>query len=219
MGPLTSAIDEYIEKKTKQLPPSTRQLMEVATAQLRATGIEDHALGVGDLMPDFELPNQHGEKKRLYDYLADSTLVLNIYRGGWCPYCNLEMKALHDVLPQIEAQGARLVGMAPETPDHALETAANNDIKIDILSDEGNRVSERLGLVFELPEPLRPVYAEWGIDIPAFNGDESFRLPVPATYIVAQDGHVAHAFVNADYRRRMEPEDIVSKLANLAEVA
>ena len=163
-------------------------------------------------MPDFALPNQHGAMRRFSDYLAESPVVLNVYRGGWCPYCNLEMKALHDALPGIEQRGARLVGMAPETPDNAVDTAQRHDLRIDILSDAGNRVAERLGLVFELPESLRSIYAGLGIDLPAFNGDDSFRLPVPATYIVGRDGAVAYAFVNADYTRRLEPAEITSFL-------
>jgi peroxiredoxin len=146
-------------------------------------------------------------------------VVLNVYRGGWCPYCNLEMKALHEALPEIEAHGARLVGMAPETPDKAMATAERHRIRIDILSDAGNRVAERLGLVFELPEAMRPIYQSLGIDIPAYNGDDSFKLPVPATYIVRQDGVIAHAFVNADYTQRMEPAEIVARLQSFAAAA
>jgi len=164
-------------------------------------------------MPDFELPNQHGERRRLYQYLAESPVVLNIYRGGWCPYCNMEMKALHDALPRIEAHGARLVGMAPELPERALATRERHQIDIEILSDSGNRVAEQLGLVFDLPEELRPIYQKIGIDIPAYNGDDSFRLPVPATFIIGQDAEILYAFVNADYTQRLEPAEIVAQLA------
>ena len=163
-------------------------------------------------MPDFSLPNQHGEMRRFADFLADSMVVLNIYRGGWCPYCNFEMKALADALPDIEAAGARLVGMAPESPDHAQDTASRHDMGIEILSDAGNVVSEQLGLVFSLAEELRPIYLRAGLDIPAYNGDDSFRLPVPATYIVGSDGMIKADFVNADYTQRMEPAEIVGVL-------
>lgn len=165
------------------------------------------------MMPDFELANQHNELRRLSDYLADFPVVLNIYRGGWCTYCNMEMKALHGVQNEIESYGARLVGMAPETPDRALSTAEHAGIAIDILSDTGNRMAEQIGLVFELPQALRPIYEKFGIDIPAFNGDDSFKLPVPATYIIAQDGVIVYDFVNADYTLRLEPAEIIAILA------
>lgn len=216
MGVLTEAIDAYNEQKSKKVPGEILETMARATAEIKVSGIEDRSLRVGDRMPDFELPNQHGETRRFSEYLAESPVVLNVYRGGWCPYCNLEMKALHDALPQIQAQGARLVGMAPETPDKAMDTAERHRIDIDILSDAGNCVAEGLGLVFELPESLRPIYQGLGIDVPAYNGDDSFRLPMPATYIVGQDGVVSYAFVNADYTLRVEPEEIVAHLSSLA---
>jgi len=219
MGALTEAIDAYNAEKSKQVPSEILETMARATAEVKAAGIEDRAVRAGDRMPDFELPNQYGELRRFSDYLEESLVVLNVYRGGWCPYCNLEMKALHDALPQIEASGARLVGMAPETPDNAMATAERHRIRIDILSDAGNRVAKRLGLVFELPEVLRPIYRGLGIDIPAYNGDDSFMLPVPATYIVRRDGVVAHAFVNSDYTQRMEPEEIVTRLESFAAAA
>jgi len=219
MGALTEAIDAYNAEKSKQVPSEILETMARATAEVKAAGIEDRAVRAGDRMPDFELPNQYGELRRFSDYLEESLVVLNVYRGGWCPYCNLEMKALHDALPQIEAHGARLVGMAPETPDNAMATAERHRIRIDILSDAGNRVAKRLGLVFELPEVLRPIYRGLGIDIPAYNGDDSFMLPVPATYIVRRDGVVAHAFVNSDYTQRMEPEEIVTRLESFAAAA
>ncbi len=112
----------------------------------------------------------------------------------------------------IRAKGAQLVGMSPELPTKAELTTKNNGIDIDILYDAGNAVSERFGLVFELPEALRPIYEQFGIDIPAYNGDNSFRLPVPANYIVEQDGVIRYAYVNADYTERMEPSDILARL-------
>ncbi len=219
MGILTEAIDAYNVTKQETVPSEVLNTMAQATEDLDASGIVDRAIRSGERFPDFELANQHGELRRFSDYLRHSPVVLNIYRGGWCPYCNMEMKALHDALPQIEALGARLVGMAPETPDKAMVTAERHCLQIDILNDAGNLVSERLGLVFELPEVLRPLYQSLGIDVPAYNGDLSFRLPVPATYIVGRHGNVTHAFVNADYTRRMEPADIVARLQTLADAA
>ncbi|MCG8427311.1 MAG: AhpC/TSA family protein [Chromatiales bacterium] len=212
MGTLKDQIAAYDEEKKARVPEAVLQTMAETTEELKQSGIEGGALKVGDQMPDFQLPDQNGESRRLSDYLQHGKVVLNVYRGGWCPYCNMEMKVLHDTLPEITAQGARLIGLTPELPDKALSTAERHDIDIDILSDAGNQVAEQLGLVFELSEKLRPIYAKLGIDIPAYNGDESFKLPVPATYIVGEDGQVLYAFVNADYTQRMEPLDIVAAL-------
>ena len=212
MGVLKDEITAYNTAKREQVPAAILAIMAQCTDDLRVSGIENRALGSGDSVPDFELPNQHGEPRRLRDYLAESPLVLNIYRGGWCPYCNMEMKALHDVQPEIEARGARLIGMSPETPDRAMSTAERNGMTIDILSDAGNKVAEQMGLVFSLPEALRSIYEKFGIDLPAYNGDDSFRLPVPATYIIGQNGVIVYGFVNADYTLRLEPRDILANL-------
>lgn len=215
MSPLREAIAANVEMTQKKVPVDILQVMDRCTLELKASGLEQRARRTGDAMPEFVLPNQDGQPRRFADYLARSPVVLNIYRGGWCPYCNLEMKALHDALPAIEARGVQLVGMAPELPDRARTTAANNGLKIDILSDAGNRVSEQLGLVFELPMELRPIYERFGLDIPAYNGDRTFRLPMPATYIIDQTGRIVFDFVNADYTRRVEPAAIVAKLDEL----
>lgn len=215
MSSLKAEIDAYKAASKDKVPGEIQAIMRQATADLVFSGIANRALQSGDTMPDFTLPNQHGKPRRLSDYLADGSVVLNIYRGGWCPYCNMEMKALQAVQAEIEAFGARLLGMAPETPDKALSTAERNGISIDILSDAGNQVAEGLGLVFELPLALRPIYEKFGIDIPAYNGDKSFKLPVPATYIIGQDRVITYAFVNADYTERLEPSEIVAQLSKL----
>src|SRR5487761_2428412 len=117
MASFKEEIGAYKAASKDRVPGEIQTTMRQATDELKASGIEKRAIKAGDTVPDFELPNQHGELRRLSDYLAISPVVLNIYRGGWCPYCNMEMKALHAVQSEIEACGARLVGMAPEMPD------------------------------------------------------------------------------------------------------
>lgn len=212
MPTLSENIQSFKTQFLANAPAEVVATMNAATEALLASGIENRALGTGDKLPDFELPNQYGVNKRIYSYLEQGPLVLNIYRGGWCPYCNLEMKALIDILPEIRAQGAQLVGLAPETPDRAAETSSKHGAAFDILSDAGNQVSDKLGLVFELPERVRPLYKQFGIDIPAYNGDETFKLPLPATYIVRKDGVIAYGFAKADYTLRMEPAEILAQL-------
>ena len=210
MESLKQTLDRHKAASGGKVNPAARAMMQDCIAELKTSGIEAGSLAAGDTMPDFELPDQHGKRKRFYDYLKASPVVLNIYRGGWCPYCNLEMKALAGALPAIRAKGANLVAMSPEVPSKAEVTGSG--IGIDILSDAGNVVSQKLGLVFELPEALRPIYRDIGIDLAAYNGDETFRLPVPATYIVEQNGRIRYAYVNADYTQRMEPSDIIARL-------
>jgi len=212
MSELREKIAEYDAAKAKRVPAEVLQTMADATRQLESLGIADRSLKTGDRVADFELPNHLGEKRRLSDMLARSVVVLNFYRGGWCPYCNMELNALQQALPDIKASGATLVAISPELPDKATDTQARHTLEFDVLSDVGNRVSEAFGLTFELPEQLRPIYTKLGIDIPAFNGDDSFALPVPASYVIDSDSVIRYHFVNADYTRRLEPDDLLRAL-------
>jgi peroxiredoxin len=147
--------------------------------------------------------------------LAQGPVVLSFYRGGWCPYCNLEFKALNDVLPEIHALGARLVGVCPELPDHSLSTAERHQLQFEVLSDIGNNIAREYGIVMQVPASMRPLYLQWGLDVPTVNGDETWELPIPATYVIDSDGRIATAYVNKDYTQRMEPEAIIEALKEL----
>ncbi len=212
MSNLREAIAEYDAAKAERVPASVLETMAEATCQLQGLGIVDRSLKAGDRIPDFTLPNHLGSQRRISELLAGSVLVLNFYRGGWCPYCNMELNALQRALPDIRASGADLVAISPELPDRALDTQARHALDFEVLSDIGNHVSNAFGLTFELPQQLRPIYAGLGIDIPAFNGDDSFELPVPATYVVDSNGVIRHHFVNVDYTKRLEPDDLLRVL-------
>lgn len=216
MQTLEQKIKAYDEIKQSKVPAHILAVMDQATEQLRETSLEQGALTTGVQIPDFALPDQHGVTRPLSHYLAQGPVVLNIYRGGWCPYCNLEMQALNAVLPEFRARGVNLIGLTPEKPSSAQDTLTANGLAITVLSDEGNRVSASLGLVFTLAEELRPIYESFGIDIPASNGDDTFTLPVPATYVIGQDGTVLYHFVNVDYTKRVEPATLVAVLDELA---
>jgi len=212
MSKLREKIAEYDAAKAKRVPAEVLATMAGATRQLEAMGISDRSLKTGDRVPDFVLPNHLGEERRMSELLAQSVVVLNFYRGGWCPYCNMELYALQQALPEISTAGATLVAISPELPDKAMDTQARHALEFDVLSDVGNRVTAAFGLTFELPEQLRPIYTKIGIDVPAFNGDDSFILPVPATYVVDSDGVIRHHFVNVDYTQRLEPDDLLHVL-------
>ena len=212
MSDLRERIAEYDAAKAKKVSSEILDTMAGATRQLEEMRITDRSLKTGDQVPDFTLPNHLGEPRRLYELLEKSVVVVNFYRGGWCPYCNLELNALQQALPEIDAAGAKLIAISPELPDKALDTQARHALAFDVLSDVGNRVSESFGLIFELPEVLRPIYLNLGIDIPAFNGDESFILPVPASYVIDSDGTIRYHFINADYTQRLEPDDLLRVL-------
>jgi len=186
--------------------------MRQATRNLAASGIVGESVGAGDRAPRFSLPNAKGETVSSADLLAKGPLVVSFYRGGWCPYCNVELKALQERLPEIADLGASLVAVSPETPDHSLATAEVNALAFEVLSDRGNGVARAFGLVFELGDELKPIYEKLGIDLIKRNGDDSYELPLPATYVIAADGTVQMAFVDADYTRRLDPEEVIAAL-------
>lgn len=119
-------------------------------------------------------------------------------------------------LNRIKELGASLVAISPETPDNSLSTTEKNELSFEVLSDLGNRVARRFGIVFQLPLDLRPIYAGFGIDLPKSNADDTFELPLPATYIIERDGKIRKAFIDADYTKRLDPEDIIRALKDIA---
>jgi peroxiredoxin len=196
-------------------PENVQGVIVQAFKDLMESSAGDQALNSGDKATDFNLQNATGKQTMLNELLEDGPVVLSFYRGGWCPFCNLEFKALHDILPQIKAHGAQLVGVSPETPDNTMDTAERHQLQFEVLSDVGNRVARDYGILMKVHPALRSYYIEWGFNLPELNGDESFELPIPATYIIDADGVINTAYINKDYTQRMEPEAILQALQSL----
>ena len=213
---LTRDLADLVTKNRTKQPEAAKAIMAKTDRELAESGIVDRTLKVGEKTPNFILPNVKHQAVDLQEFLTTGAVVLSFYRGGWCPYCNLELRGLQKALPEIQELGATLVAVSPETPDNSLSTAEKNELTFEVLSDRGNQITRQFGLVFTVPEELRPVYEQFGIDIPAHNGDTTFELPIPATYVIAPDGTIIHAFVNTDYTKRLDPEDIVVALKQIA---
>lgn len=203
------------QSSRSRIPQEALVVMDAATAELAASEMMEASLQVGDTVPPFVLPDPTGNSVAILDLLAGGPVVLAFYRGGWCPYCSTELRALQSVLPELRQVGATLLAISPQTPDNSLSTVEKLELAFPVLSDTGNQVARSFGLVFSLPESLRGVYQSFGIDLPAANGDDSFELPVPATYVVRRDGKVVWRFVDPDYTRRAEPGDVLAALEAL----
>ncbi len=197
----------------KRTAPEGRvALYEAKIEELRASFARDEAIAVGDKAPGFDLPGVDGDRVVLDDLLRQGPVVLTFYRGGWCPYCNLQLRAYQAVAPQVAALGARLVAVSPQCPDNSLDTAEKNALTFDVLSDVGNEIARRYGLVYALPTELRDALRANDKALSTINGDESWELPVPATYVIGPDGRVLLASLHIDYRTRLEPEVMLAAL-------
>ncbi|GAC1605020.1 MAG: peroxiredoxin-like family protein [Acidimicrobiales bacterium] len=215
MSTLAQQLKEQNDGARTRIPAETLAVMDAATADVASSWDAEAAVKVGDTAPDFTLPDANGDKVNFAGLLETGPVVLAFYRGGWCPYCSTELRALQASLPELRELGATLVAISPQTPDNSLSTAEKLELAFPVLSDVGNTVSRAFGLVFTLPESLRAVYTGFGLDLPAANGDDSFELPVPATYVIDRNGSVTWRFADADYTRRAEPSDILDAVRTL----
>ncbi|TWB80305.1 peroxiredoxin [Nitrospirillum amazonense] len=199
-------------KPPYNVPPSVIETMHRATAELIASGAATRALKAGDQAPPFTLNDPDGKPVSSAALLARGPLVVSFYRGVWCPYCNMELQALQVALPAFEALGASLVAISPQLPVNSRKSVRQNALNFPILSDTHNDVAAAFGLRFALPGYLVDLYKSLKNDLPAFNGDQSWTLPMPARYVIAPDGTILYAEVNPDYTHRPEPEDMVPAL-------
>ena len=221
------------EKETTKKPGELDALLEVRRKgfnakasdekkKIYAEGIEDvknsgileKALNVGDKAPNFTLNNALNKPVSLYDELKNGPVVLTWYRGGWCPYCNITLHNLQDRLPDFEKEGATLMALTPEVPDKSLSTSEKHELEFTVLSDVNNVIGKEYGVVFELLSGVATIY-EQGFGLSEFNGNSDNELPLAATYIIDKNGIIKYAFLDADYRKRAEPDELLQVLKNL----
>jgi peroxiredoxin len=195
--------------------PDLAKAIDGEIERLVHAGVGAQAPRAGDPAPTFTLPDARGGEVSLRRLLVDGPVVLVFYRGQWCPYCDLTLRAYQELLPRIHALGAELVAISPQIPDESLSTAEKKNLAFSVLSDVGNRVARRYGLVFQVPAGLDLLHKGFGVDLARSNGDASNELPVPGVFIVARDGRVAFGWSNADYRERLEPAVVLQRLEQL----
>ena len=216
---LKQELAEYRAGWFKRVPAERQAIMERHIAQLR-NGLAKTALKVGDRAPSIVLSNARGDTVDVGTLLKRGPVVVAFYRGGWCPFCNLELRAFQRLLPDIEAAGASLVAISSEKLDDSLSTAEKNSLTFEVLSDVGQKVGRAFRLVYEFSDELKSAYKEFGLDIPAKNGAPSeWALPISATYIIDRDGVITYAYTDADYRDRADPIDILTILKRTAAAA
>ncbi|MGZ5141483.1 MAG: peroxiredoxin-like family protein [Burkholderiales bacterium] len=204
---------ERKEKIAKYVPAETQAIHAQVVVELKQRQLAAKILPVGAKMPAFDLSNHEGKNVSSSDLLASRRLVLCFIRGRWCPFCVGQMEAMNLIVPQIEHAGATLAAISPQTVKQSFFMHDQHKLRFPLLSDAGNKLARQFGLTYRVPQLQEAVYRRAFVNLPFANDDESWELPIPATYILDRDGTILYASANEDYTERPEPSDILNTLA------
>ena len=216
---LQNQLHSFYDGFMGRLAPDDRKAIVDAHARVSEFSAQASALKVGDEAPDFTLADQHGRLTRLADQLHVGPVAVLFVRGEWCPFCALTLRAYQAALPAIHEAGGSLFALTPQPPDRCTTMAERDLLAFSTLSDAGNKVAERYGIVYEMPTLVRPLYLRLGHDLPEINRTGDWRLPLPATFLVGTDRRIALADVQTSFQERLDPAVLVAKLQSLASQA
>ncbi len=216
--PLRDIFAECKELIAKYVPAETQAVHARTIAELKQKQLAANILPVGSKIPEFQLQDHNGKEVSSSELLSKGRLVLCFIRGRWCPFCVAQMEAMNLVLPEIEQAGATLVAISPQTVQQSFFMRDQHKLRFPLLSDAGNKVAREFGLTYRVPEEQQALYKRAFVNLPFVNGDASWELPIPATYIIDHDGTVLYASADEDYTERLEPADIVRFLTNRSAV-
>ncbi|GAB3635586.1 peroxiredoxin-like family protein [Hymenobacter arcticus] len=197
------------------LPPAASQIIDGGIATVTAAGLTQHVLSAGQLAPDFILPAADGQPQSLAALLAQGPVVLAFYRGNWCPYCNVQLRAYQQALPELALRGATLVAVSPQVPALSSLTASEKKLAFPVLSDVGNVVARQYGLAYGVGAEVADTLRSVGIDLTAFNGTADDELPLTATFVINTDGVIGWRWVEANFKHRADPADLIRALEQL----
>src|SRR5580698_6379624 len=209
LRPLHEIFAERKELIAKYVRPETQAIHARAVAELKKKHLARNILPVGTKLPQFELPDHNGKMVSSAVLLVQKRLAVCFIRGRWCPFCVGQMEAMNLIAPEIEQAGAMLIAISPQTVKQSFFMHDQHKLRFPLLSDAGNKVARQFGLTYRVPTPQEAVYRRAFVNLPFTNGDESWELPIPATYILDRDGTVLYASANEDYTERPEPADMV----------
>lgn len=210
--------EQFAERKqliAQYVPAETQAVHTRVIQELREGGATERALAVGAKIPAFELQDPNGKSIGSIELLARSPLVICFFRGRWCPFCVGQLEAMNAAYPQIQQLGASMIAISPQTPKQSFFMADQHKLRFPLLSDAGNGVARQFGLVYQVPEDQQSIYRRALVNLPFVNGDDSWTLAIPATYVVGRDATVMYATANPDYTERPEPAEIVRVLERL----
>jgi peroxiredoxin len=213
-GELATILDEKKNAFNEKADSTKKRVYAEGIQSVIESRVVENAKQVGDTAPNFTLKNALGNEVELYDELKKGPVVLMWYRGGWCPYCNITLHHMQKMLPEFKKNKANLIALTPEIPDKSMTTKEKNDLEFEILSDAGNKVAKGYGVSFKLTDDVADYY-ENGFGLSDFNGNEDNELPLGATYVINSQGIIVYAFLDADYRNRAEPSEVLEAVENI----
>jgi peroxiredoxin len=202
-------------KESADTPDNLKAILSTELKALISSGLAKRAVKAGDKAPEFVLPDADGNTVASADLLRQGALVVTFYRGFWCPFCNADLQAVEAAAERIRGFGASLVAISPQTPANSRLSLQENHLSFPILSDKNCELADKFGIRWLPSQALQGVYRNFGTDVGKFNGDGSWAIPMPARYVIAPDGIVAYAKVNANYTHRPEPGDVCPVLEKL----
>lgn len=208
-------LSETLAALRQELSALERRLYDELVRRLTETAAVEGAIKRGDVFPEFALPDTDGRFALLSELLNLGPLVINFYRGQWCPFCSATIEAMSAAAPAISAAGATVIGISPELGHLSFSPGYRRDLNFTMLCDLDNGVALQCGLLFRLTDDIIQDYVADGCDLAQVNGNGSWFVPIPASYIVMPDGVVSWAYVNPDFRYRMDPEEILRALEEL----
>ncbi len=212
---LSTELEQFKTNQRKNISAKVLGQLEEAIEGLKHSNHFSRRLRTGDTAPDFALTNCHGQTFTLANVLREAPVVLSFFRGGWCGYDTLELQHLQRIRAQINECGARLLCIAPAKPENLSAVQREYGLDFDLLFDEANRVGELFGIAYPIPQIVRTIYEAFDLELPEENGDDSYRLPLPVTYVINQEGTVVLDYFNHDYTQRLEPSNILEMLMGM----
>ncbi len=213
---LNQQLADFKQQLGTQAPPEVVAQFDAEVERVTRSGLAAHSLKAGQQAPDFTLPDATGGQVALSALLARGPVALVFYRGEWCPYCNLTLRAYQAIQPQIRELGATMVAVSPQTPDNSLTTVEKKGLTFPVVSDQGNAVARQYGLVWAFSEGVRPLLTAVGSTLPTYNGDDTWEVPFAGVFVIAPDRTIALAAVDPDWTKRPEPAAILESLRSVA---
>lgn len=213
---IAQQVDDFNTGFTAQIGDRLADVFSGEQAELRAAGVSAGALGTDDTAPDADLLTADGKTVTFSSVIDDAVTVVVFYRGAWCPYCNITLRAYQqDLLPALEKRGAQLVAISPQTADGTSQSQSNGTLDFTVLSDPGNVLADRFGIVTEPSAAAQEAHTQLGFSVSDSNADATARVPFPSVYVIDGAGRIRFADIRVDYTSRTEVTDIVRAIDRL----